>query len=265
MKGQNHAYNRSLDRGLDRDRFRDGTPNLNRKREKQPEIDNEEIDVDGENPQVRGIIGHAFGSPSRRNDRRQDMQDGRTATPSTEEEMLLNRLNEVEKENALLRLERENQPRPRFGNMNNQRVKNLLVTGDIPKRRSVRPRRAGTRPAATQQSVSRTSTGSKCTRNDEDDVRDRYDEREFSHDYYARSEQGRNRRDPTGPRRKRNEIYISYSRGPRLREGRQFLRWRHKRNNRGSPLQDDRESNVEKAVQRRKIDRLHRSAEAPSS
>ncbi|XP_026377699.1 uncharacterized protein LOC113271996 [Papaver somniferum] len=142
MQGQNHAHNRSLDRGLDRDRFRDGTRNLNRRREKQPAIDNEEINVDGENPQVRGNRGHAFGSPSRRNDHRQDLQDSRTATPSTEEELLLNRLNELEKENALLR-------------------------------------------------------------NDEDEVRDRHDERKFLHDYYARSEQGRNGRYPTGPRRKK--------------------------------------------------------------
>ncbi|XP_026416255.1 DEAD-box ATP-dependent RNA helicase 21-like [Papaver somniferum] len=118
---RDHAHNRSLNRGRDRDRFRDKTPDLNLRRESQPVIDKEGMDVDGENPQVQGNKGHGFGNPSRRNDDRQDLQDGRTETLSTEEKLLLNRLNELEKENALLRLERENQSRPRSGNLNNQR------------------------------------------------------------------------------------------------------------------------------------------------
>ncbi|XP_026416115.1 serine/threonine-protein kinase prpf4B-like [Papaver somniferum] len=190
-QGQNRAHDRaldqdrsrtrniSLDHGRDRDRFRERNPDQNRIREKQLVIEDEAMDVDGENPQVRGNKDRVFGSPSRRNGDRHDMRDGRTATPSTEEELLLNRLNELEKENALLRLERENHPRLKSGNLNNHRgrsvwqhlgkrvspqaanrnrkvidldrpVKNFLVTGDLPKRRPVRPRRAGTRPAATQ-------------------------------------------------------------------------------------------------------------------
>ncbi|XP_026397182.1 DEAD-box ATP-dependent RNA helicase 21-like [Papaver somniferum] len=117
---RDHAHNRSLDHGRDRDRFRDRTPDLNRRREKKPVIDNERMDVDRENPQVRGNRGHVFGIPPRRNGDRQDLQDGRTATRSTEEELLLNRLNDLEKENALLRLERENQAWPRSGNLKNQ-------------------------------------------------------------------------------------------------------------------------------------------------
>ncbi|XP_026442838.1 serine/threonine-protein kinase prpf4B-like [Papaver somniferum] len=227
-----HSHNRALDCGRDRDRFRDRTPNMNRRREKQPVIEDEVMDVDGENPQVRGNRDRVFGSPLGKNNDRLDPRDGRTATPSIEEELLRNRLNEVEKENTLLRLERENQSRPRTGNLNNhngrsvwQRLgsrvnphaadrnievidldrseKNLLVTGDLLKRRRVRPRQARTRPAAAQQSAARTTTHSKHLRNDKDEVRDRHDERESSPDYYGRSDQGRAGREPTGPQRKR--------------------------------------------------------------
>ncbi|XP_026436679.1 serine/threonine-protein kinase prpf4B-like [Papaver somniferum] len=121
---RDHAHNRSLDGGRDRDRFRNRTPDLNRKREKQPVIDNEGMDVDGENPQVQGNNERVFGSPSRRKNDQQGQRDGRTATPSTNE-LLHNRLNECEKEIALLILERENQSGPRSGNLNNQRGRSV--------------------------------------------------------------------------------------------------------------------------------------------
>ncbi|XP_026417470.1 zinc finger CCCH domain-containing protein 13-like [Papaver somniferum] len=121
-------------------------------------------------------------------DRVRDRTTDRGQDRDREEELLRRQLNEVEKENALLRLERENQSRPRAGNLNNQKGR-----GDLPRRRRVRDWRAGTRarPTTTQQSTTRTTTRSKRLRNDEDEVRDRHNEREFSHDNYARSEQGR--------------------------------------------------------------------------
>ncbi|XP_026384788.1 uncharacterized protein LOC113280368 [Papaver somniferum] len=51
--------------------------------------------------------------------------------------------------------------------------------------------------------MARVTTRSKRLRNDEDEVRDRHDERKILHDYYARSEQGRDGRGSAGTQRKR--------------------------------------------------------------